>query len=360
MPQDYAGEALTFRIANVESNQFPLTTERIANKKIRLPERHHYARHSLHGLNLFLNQVAQQFPVLLGIGQSTTNFLANQSLATAQDSMVVMAQNQTAAVAITTLETRPDGIRVQAKVTNETGHNLPSGVGFRRMFLELLVVASDGTVLWASGRTNDVGAIVKGTTDEVLHSEQPLEFPDEPIQPHYQTIASEDQVQIYQELYRDSAGRLTTSFLRRFQAVKDNRIRPQGYDPARFKKSASPYIAALAETVGEAKYDPYYIDPKLTGSDEIEYRIKLDPAQLAQVDHVKLTLYSQSIPPFYLQERFADAGHGVRKQDQIERLYYMGSHLNVDGATDEEGRAVLADWKLFVVSAERSLHSSRP
>jgi len=360
MPQDYAGEALTFRVANAESNLLPLTTERIANKEIRLPERHRYARHSLHGLNLFLNQIAQQFPILLGIGQSTTNFLANQSLATAQDSMVSMAQNQTASVVIEALETMPDGIRVQAKVTNETGHNLPSGVGFRRMFLELLVVAGDGTVLWASGRTNDVGAIVKGTTDEVLRSEQPLEFPNEPIQPHYQTIVSEDQVQIYQELYRDSDGRLTTSFLRRFQAVKDNRIRPQGYDPDRFRRSASPYIAALAETVGEAKLDPYYVDPKLTGADEIEYRIMLDPAKLAQVDHVKLTLYSQSIPPFYLQERFADAGHGIRKKDQIERLYYMGSHLNVDGATDDEGHAVLANWKLFVVSAERSLRSSQP
>jgi hypothetical protein len=360
MPQDYEGEDLTFRTANVESNLFPLTTERIANKKIRLPERHHYSRHSLHGLNLFFNQIAQQFPLLLGIGQSGTNPLANQSLATAQDSMVSMAQNQTALVAIAALETMPDGVRVRAKVTNETGHNLPSGVGFRRMFLELLVVAGDGTVLWASGRTNDVGAIVKGTTNEVLHSEQPLEFPDEPIQPHYQTIVGEDQVQIYQELYRDSAGRLTTSFLRRFKAVKDNRIRPQGYDPNQFRRSTSPYIAALAETVGEAKLDPYYVDPKLTGADEIEYHIKLEPAKLAQVDHVKLTLYSQSIPPFYLQERFADAGRGITEKDQIERLFYMGSHLNVGGATDDEGRAVLADWKLFVVSAERSLHSSQP
>jgi hypothetical protein len=360
MPQDYEGEALTFRIANVESNLFPLTTERIANKKIRLPERHSYARHSLHGLNLFFNQMAQQFPLLLGIGQSGTNPLANQSLATAQDSMVSMAQNQTASVAIEVLETMPDGLRVRAQVTNETGHNLPSGVGFRRMFLEFLVVASDGTILWASGRTNDVGAIVKGTTDEVLRSEQPLKFPDEPIQPHYQTIVNEDQVQIYQELYWDSAGRLTTSFLRRFEAVKDNRIRPQGYDPAYFRRSVSPYIAALADTVGEARFDPHYVDPNLTGSDEIEYLITLDPAKFAQVDHVKLTLYSQSIPPFYLQDRFADASHGVGEKDQIARLYYIGSYLNVDGATDDEGRAVLADWKLFVVSTERALRSAQP
>lgn len=52
------------------------------------------------------------------------------------------------------------------------------------------------------------------------------------------------------------------------------------------------------EIPGNAKFDPYYTDPSLTGTDEIEYRVSLDPATMAAVDNVKVTLYNQSIPHF--------------------------------------------------------------
>jgi hypothetical protein len=168
-------------------------------------------------------------------------------------------------------------------------------------------------------------------------------------------ITRQDEAQIYQELYRDSAGQLTTSFLRRVTAVKDNRIRPRGYDPARFLESDSPFIAALGEPVGDIERDPDYVDPSLTGADRIEYRIALSPEERELAARVTLTLYSQAIPPFYLQDRFAAASEGAARREQIERLYYLGSHLDVDAQTDDEGRAVLSSWKLFVASVSASL-----
>jgi hypothetical protein len=42
-------------------------------------------------------------------------------------------------------------------VTNRAGHKLPSGVGFRRAFLEFAVLDAGGQVLWASGRTDGAG-----------------------------------------------------------------------------------------------------------------------------------------------------------------------------------------------------------
>lgn len=355
MPRDWDGTELVFRIANAESNLFPQTTDRLPDRRIKFRERHDYRRHALHGVNLFLNQIAQQFPLLLGIGQQATNPIARINLVTGANSMITMAESQTASVAIGTLETTADGLRVVATVTNDAGHKLPSGVGFRRMFLELLVQGADGETLWASGRTNAVGAIVDGTSDTVLPSEEPLAHPEAPVQPHHMVITRQDQVQIYQEVYRDSAGQLTTSFLRRVTAVKDNRIPPHGYDPARFLESESPYIAALGQPVGDVARDPYYTDPSLTGADVIEYAIALDAASRARAATVTLTLYSQSIPPFYLQDRFAAASVGAAAMDQIERLYYVGSHLNVDGQTDADGRAVLSDWKLYVASTEATV-----
>jgi hypothetical protein len=276
-------------------------------------------------------------------------------LFTGFESMLEMAEQETATVELGRMQRASDGLRATVVVRNQSGHYLPTGVGFRRMFLELLVLDGQGEVLWASGRTNELGFLLDGLTDEVLESEQPLRFPDAPVQPHYQVIDSQDQVQIYQELIRDSEGLLTTSFLRRVATIKDNRVRPSGYDPAFFARSTSPYIQELALLHGEEAFDPHYFDPRRTGSDEIEYDVRLDPGVLARARRVQATLYYQSIPPFYLQERFADASEGPGHRDDIERLYYMTSHLDLDGATNERGERVLQGWKLRIAAATSQL-----
>ena len=143
--------------------------------------------------------------------------------------------------------------------------------------------------------------------------------------------------------------------------MKDNRLRPKGYDPKYFEKLGkevhSPYIEALAETHGRAAGDPYYTDPKRTGADTIEYLVSLDPATLAKVDHVQVSLYNQSIPPGYLQQRFRDANRGAKEQSEIQRLYYLTSHLNV-AAPGEDGKPFIKDWKLKLACALRGLGDS--
>lgn len=96
----------------------------------------------------------------------------------------------------------------------------------------------------------------------------------------------------------------------------------------------------------------------LTGADIIEYIIPLDDLMLSQVHDIKVTLYNQSIPPFYLQERFRDASRGPAEKDEIDRLYYLTSHLNVNDVIDEEGNPVLKDWKLFITSQSVKLSDS--
>jgi hypothetical protein len=300
----------------------------------------------------------QQFPLLLGVRQIDymTGTATVPSLITGRHSMVDMAQRETASLDIQLLEKTADGkLRAVVLVTNKVGHYLPSGVGFRRVFLEILVRDAAGHLLWASGRTNALGAIVDGTTDQVLPSEQPLKFPDAPFQPHWQIIERGDQVQIYQELVQDSEGKLNTSFLRRFKEVKDNRLRPKGFDPAVFAKNPSAFIQQLAELPGEERFDPYYTNPQLTGADQIEYLIPLDAETLARVDNVQVSLYHQSIPPFYLQERFQDATRGPGHKNDIQRLYYLTSHLDVSAVSDDHGQPVLQAWKLRVATHTRQI-----
>lgn len=352
MPNTFRGKKLEFKIANIEDDQLPPTQNRLPDSEIRLRERSDYARHSLHGLNVFLNEMFQEFPLILGIRQIDfmSGLATELPLITARESFLEMARNQTATIEILSTEiTSKEQLKVTVKVNNLAGHYLPSGVNFRRVFIEFLVNDSAGKILWASGRTNSLGVIIQGVDGPVLQSELLLENP-QAFQPHYQQIASEDQVQIYQEVVADSDGNITTSFLRRVFTIKNNRIRPEGFDPAFFFNNPSPFVKELAEIPGDAKFDPYYTDPSLTGADVIEYLVTLDPATLAQADNVIVTMYNQSIPPFYLQQRFSDANIGVAEKDNIERLYYLTSHLNTIGARDENGEAFIDDWKLMLAT----------
>ena len=85
------------------------------------------------------------------------------------------------------------------KVWNNTGlsrhkrtnkNNVIDADGFRPN-VGIILANDQGRVLWASGRTNEFGAIVAGRGDEVLPSEQPVKNPDAAFQPHYQEITRE-------------------------------------------------------------------------------------------------------------------------------------------------------------------------
>jgi hypothetical protein len=66
-------------------------------------------------------------------------------------------------------------------------------------------------------------------------------------------------------------------------------------------------------------------------------------------------LYNQSIPPFYLQQRFQDASRGPGRKEDTQRLYYLTAHLNLDDATNEQGEPVLKGWKLRIAEETRQV-----
>src|SRR5262249_45218292 len=120
-----------------------------------------------------------------------------------------------------------------------------------------------------------------------------------------------------------------------------------------------PFIRELAELHGEERLDPYYSDPLLTGADQIEYLIPLDAKTLARVAKVQVSLYSQAIPPSYLQKRSRYANSRPRQQDDIERLNYITSHLDVNAVTNDQGQRVLQGWKLLIAKPQTRVVPSR-
>src|SRR5436853_494228 len=65
-------------------------------------------------------------------------------------------RRDTADLSVSVTRDGPDRLTARVVVTNKAGHRFPSGVGFRRAFLELAVVRPAGgsrpeRVVWASG-----------------------------------------------------------------------------------------------------------------------------------------------------------------------------------------------------------------
>jgi hypothetical protein len=274
--------------------------------------------------------------------------------------MLGQASKATAEIAVTQAVFGQDGLSATVTVTNNTGHKFPSGVGFRRAFVDFRVSDAAGKVLWESGRTNDAGVLVdqngKPVAGEIWWKEdcsESLNSPgNNPHQPHYQEILRQDQVQIFQELVpaplptgaeqcgrtAKPLGQLTTSFLSICAPLKDNRLLPDGFLPLERRVAisralgAGPDMAEESEPAGTGD-DPAYVTG---GGDTFRYRIPV--ADLAAVpSDVTAILYYQATPPFFPQDRFCTA-----KGTDRDRLLSVTSRLDLSGTRGEK-------WKLDIV-----------
>jgi hypothetical protein len=156
-------------------------------------------------------------------------------------------------------------------------------------------------------------------------------------------ITRQDQVQIYEELNLNIQCAMTTSFLRRDYQLKDNRLLPFGWTKSGpLNADKTPYIPAdyLHETYPISVHgDPAYADG--SGTSVVRYEIPLS-AFTGRNLTVTATLYYQSIPPYFLHDRFSEAPDAPATQ----RLYYLTSNLQTKGTSIE-------DWKLRIATASQ-------
>ncbi len=363
MPSKYpakTGNEITFKIASTEEDTFPASDFRAPDEEIHLKVRGNdpqnpYGRHTLVGLNLFVMEMFNQFPDKLGV--STYDPMATWGNPVpgpilANKSALDMARNETAQIEISSLKRTPSRLTAEVKVTNLAGHKFPSGVSFRRAFIELKVSVG-GKAYWVSGATNEKGVIGawKGGRFTPLVTEffDKRTNPGQIYQHHYDgntPITDEGQVQIYEELVKDSNGNFTTSFLSLDNVVKDNRLMPQGWRPdgpdAKF---------TLPQGV-DRTFNPEYFNG--SGTDVVVYQVPLN-SRITQPITVTATIYYQAIPPYFLQQRFAGAPTGVFTQS----LKYYTEHLDTNKIYDDWklllGEAPIKDWKLMITTTTKAL-----
>ena len=151
-------------------------------------------------------------------------------------------QSKSAKVTIRSMERTPNGLTIELHVENLTGHKLPTAYPSRRAWLHLVVRDGSGQVVFESGKLNPDGSIVGNDNDL-----DPLRY-----EPYYREITSSEQVEIYEPILKDSAGKVTTGLLHAVGYLKDSRLLPSGFD----KATAEPDIAVH----GGATDDPAFND----------------------------------------------------------------------------------------------------
>ena len=245
MRSDFLGNGVPIaaKLANVEDTNWPdPPAENLAPAEaITVPVRAGLKRHTFFGMNLFVLAMYRQFAdTVFGLEpDSNPPDGTSDPYDFAIENGEYQIRHETADVALREVGMSATGdLEATVRVTNKAGHRLPSGVGFRRAFIEFTVLDAAGKVLWGSGVTDGRGVIV-GPDGAPLASEFTGDW--QALQPHYAEIGSPDQVQIYEErainAYTDEADpaqgdpevRLTTSFLGLGRVVKDNRLLPRGY-----------------------------------------------------------------------------------------------------------------------------------
>jgi hypothetical protein len=335
MPRHIEGKQINTKIANIQDNTYtdaqgkPFPNTAPASE-ITMTERKEYGRHTFVGANVFVLEMFKQFGVQLGLTQGDRNydlstFKFKPRLDFAIEETTKQMQNESANLRIIAQRRSVNSVEVDVEVVNKAGHKFPSGVGFRRAFIEFNAIDASGKVLWSSGRSNDRGVILdaKGKPLET-------EFSKRVWQPHWRIVSNENQVQIYEVRTKDLQGLLTTSFLGLAKQVKDNRLMPQGW------QASGPYADWTMPVAVPKTTNPGYYNG--AGNNVVTYRI---PAAIAKsMKSVSAQLHYQSIPPYYLQDRFDIGGN----HPSTSVLRELVNHVDYSN-TSAKG------WKLTVAKA---------
>jgi hypothetical protein len=150
------------------------------------------------------------------------------------------------------------------RIGNLTGHNLPTAFPSRRVYLHAVVKDHRGEIVFESGAMMHDGRIIGVDSDD-----DPGAF-----EPHYRTISSPDQVQVYEAVLGNTDNQVTVTLLGASQVLKDNRIVAPGFDTATVAENTRPAGYCLSDPdFGFGQDDITY---QLAGLVESRYQVTVE------------------------------------------------------------------------------------
>ncbi|HWA93250.1 MAG TPA: hypothetical protein VG844_01515 [Terracidiphilus sp.] len=190
--------------------------------------------HTFTGANFFMQAVLNEHHDELSVTATPTDFTK------AIDDTRVFLQSKAAKLSISAPSVASGKLSFAVTVQNLTGHKLPTAFPSRRAWLHVVVTDASGKTVFESGKLNANGSIAGNANDA-----DPTKY-----SPHYTTITSPDEVEIFEPILGDKENHVTTALLTATHYLKDNRILPAGFD----KKTASDDIAVRGKAADDAAF----------------------------------------------------------------------------------------------------------
>ena len=246
MFQEWQHSAYRAEQKSCQSCHMPVVQEPMPISSVLGQPREGLSRHTFVGGNFFMLRMLNKYRHDLGV--TALPFELDASAART----IRALQAETALVTIERSELAAGRLTLEVAVQDETGHKFPTGYPSRRAWLHVTVRDRAGRAIFESGALAPTGLIQGNDSDADATR----------FEPHYAEIRQPDQVQIYESVMGDSAGRPTTGLLSAVRYLKDNRLLPRGFE----KASADPSI----QVVGSAAQDADFIG----GGDRVRYSIE--------------------------------------------------------------------------------------
>ncbi len=204
-----------------------------------------FSRHTFVGGNFFMQRLLNRYRDDMAVT------VPPEDLDRAANRTIAHLQSEAARLAIRGLEIRDGRVDAEISLENLGGHKLPTAYPSRRVWLHVTVRDPRGKALFESGALHPDGSIEGNDNDADVTR----------FEPHYTEITHPDQVEIYEAILGDAAGKVTTGLLTGLRFLKDNRLLPHGFD----KRTADKDIAVC----GEAAMDPDFTG----GGDTVRYSV---------------------------------------------------------------------------------------
>jgi hypothetical protein len=208
--------------------------------------RENVGQHSFLGANMYMPTL------LINAGIRSAEILKPNMELTSE-----FLSTQTAELTIENTAVTDGVLSADVVIKNLGGHKLPTAYPSRRVWIRFIVLDADRNIIFESGGYETSGLILGNAND----------LDPDAYEPHYDQITDSDQVQIYEPIMVDTLDLPTTTLLRGSRYIKDNRITPEGFDPA----TAPGVIAIRGLAVDDANFG--------NGMDTVTYSIDVGDAQ---------------------------------------------------------------------------------
>ena len=245
------------------------------------PNRTPFWRHTFVGGNVYMLNLLKNNIDSLGLTAEPEHF--DSTISRTEYSLM----NQAISLSTST-EYADNHLKVKVFIKNLTGHKIPTGIPFRRMWIHLKVEQEIGNVVFESGQWDGMGKIINYNSD---------------YEPHYDLIDSEDKVQVYEGVFTDVNNQVTYTLLKAAQYVKDNRLPPVGFITTHPSYDSIKIVGNANDDTNFNKYGTYQGG---TGADSITYLI---PVTAAENYRVTVEVCYQSIKT-QLVDHIRNIDHG--------------------------------------------------